>query len=131
MHSSRDSVRQIIGTFMGADLARPCWFHLLNMCGFRSDEAVLALRVGDNWQHVDEARVRHGHAGTMLAPELTHTMLNGLIPGIPLYLIIPTTTLFLRAGRAKELGFSFALNITGAGGGIWDFRASDAGWRVE
>jgi hypothetical protein len=48
-----------------------------------------------------------------------------------LYLIIPTTTLFLSAGRAKELDFSFALKITDAGGGIWDFRASDAGWRVE
>jgi hypothetical protein len=79
---------------------------------------------------MEEARIRHGHAGTSVAPQLTHAMLNGLIPGIPLYLIIPTTTLFLDASRAKELNFSFALNITGPGGGIWDFRASEAGWHA-
>ena len=44
---------------------------------------------------------------------------------------MPTMTLFLDAGRAKELDFSFALKVTGSGGGIWDFRASDAGWMVE
>jgi len=56
--------------------------------------------------------------------------LNGLVPGIPLYLTVPTTTLFLNASRARELDFSFALNITDPGGGIWDFRAADAGWQV-
>src|SRR5918993_5922680 len=51
-------------------------------------------------------------------------------PGIPLYLIVPTTTLFLNAARAKELDFSFALNTTDPGGGVWEFRASDPGWQV-
>src|SRR6185369_14871297 len=99
MYSSRECVRQLIGTMTDADLARPAWFHLLNMRGFRTAQAVLAFGVGHTWQHLEEARVRRGHAGTMLAPELTHAMLNGIIPGIPLYLIMPTTTLFLNAGR--------------------------------
>jgi len=66
----------------------------------------------------------------MVGPEVTHTMLDGIIPGIPLFLHMPTTTLFLDAGRAKEQDFSFALNITGPGGGLWAFFASDEGWQV-
>jgi hypothetical protein len=131
MYESREYVRQVMGTLTDADLARPAWFHLLHMRGFRTAEAVLSFGVGHTWQHLEEARVRHGHAGSMLGPELTHSMLNGMIPGIPLYLIMPTTTLFLNAARAKELDFSFALNITSPGGGIWDFRASSVGWQVE
>jgi hypothetical protein len=131
MHGSREYVRQVMATLTDADLNQPAWFHLLNMRGFRNAQAVLAFGVGHTWQHLEEARVRHGHDGTIVGPEVTHAMLNGIIPGIPLYLIIPTTTLFLDASRAKELDFSFALHITGSGGGIWDFRASDAGWMVE
>jgi hypothetical protein len=59
-------------------------------------------------------------------------MLDGTIPmpRIPLYLNMAGTTLFLDAGRAKEQDFSFALEITGPGGGIWAFHASDEGWQV-
>lgn len=131
MRNSRDYVRQVTAKLTDADLAKPAWFLLLNMRGFRPAQVALAFCVGHTWQHLEEARVRHGHAGTMVGPELTHTMLDGNIPGIPLYLIIPTTALFLDASRAKELDFSFALNITGPGGGIWAFRASDEGWQVE
>lgn len=130
MHDSREYVREVMATLTDADLARPAWFHLLNMRGFRTAEVALTFGVGHTWQHLEEARVRHGHARTWVGPELTHAMLNGTIPGIPLYLVMPTTTLFLDAGRAKELGFSFALNITGPGGGLWDFRVSDTGWQV-
>ena len=130
MYNSREYVRQVTAALTDADLAKPAWFPLLNMRGFRTAQVALAFCLGHTWQHMEEARVRHGHAGTFVGPELTHAMLNGLIPGIPLYLIIPTTTLFLDASRAKELGFSFALNVTGPGGGIWDFRASEAGWQV-
>jgi hypothetical protein len=130
MHKSRDYVRQITANLTDADLAKPAWFPLLNMRGFRTAQVALAFCAGHTWQHMEEARVRHGHAGTMIGPELTHAMLKGLIPGIPLYLIIPTTTLFLDARRAKALDFSFALHVTGPGGGLWDFRASDAGWQV-
>lgn len=130
MRSSRDYVRQVTAKLTDADLAKPAWFPLLNMRGFRPAQVALAFCVGHTWQHLEEARVRHGHAGTMVGPELTHTMLDGNIPGIPLYLIIPTTALFLDAGRAKEQDFSFALNITGPGGGIWAFHASDKGWQV-
>ena len=131
MYKSREYVRQVSAALTDADLANPAWFPLLNMRGFRTVQVALAFGVGHIWQHMEEARVRHGHAGTMVGPDLTHAMLNGTIPGIPLYLVIPTTTLFLDAGRAKELNFSFALNITGPGGGLWDFHASDAGWRVR
>jgi hypothetical protein len=131
MYDSREYLRHVIATLTDADLARPAWFHLLNMRGFRTAQTALAFGVGHTWQHLEEARVRHGHNTTRVGPELTHAMLNGTIPGIPLYLIMSTTTLFLNAGRAKELDFSFALNITDPGGGIWVFRASDAGWQVE
>ena len=130
MYNSRETLRQVMANMTDADLARPAWFHLLNMRGFRTLQVPLAFGVGHTWQHLEETRVRHGHAGTMVGAELTHAMLNGTIPGIPLYLIMPTTTLFLNASRAKELGFSFALNITDPGGGIWSFRASDSGWHV-
>jgi hypothetical protein len=130
MYNSREHLRQVTATLTDADLARPAWFHLLNMRGFRTVQAVLAFGVGHTWQHLEEARVRHGHNGTMVGPELTHAMLNGTIPGIPLYLIVPTTTLFLDASRAKELDFSFALKVTDPGGGIWSFRPSDTGWHV-
>ncbi|MEO8354462.1 MAG: DinB family protein [Chloroflexota bacterium] len=130
MYESREYVRQVTAGLSDADLLKPAWFPLLNMRGFRSAQVALAFCAGHVWQHMEEARVRHGHPGTLVGPELTHAMLNGTIPGIPLYLIIPTTTLFLNAGRAKELGFSFALNITGPGGGLWDFRVSDTGWQV-
>ena len=131
MQVSRDYVRQVTAQLTDADLARPAWFPLLNMRGFRTAEVALAFGLGHTWQHLEEARIRHGHEGTMLKPELTHAMLNGTIPGIPLYLIVPTTTLFLNAARAKELDFSVALNITGAGGGIWTFRSADGVWQVE
>ena len=130
MRNSRDYVRQVTAKMTDADLAKPAWFPLLNMRGFRSAEVALAFCAGHTWQHMEEARVRHGHAGTMVGPEVTHAMLDGLIPGIPLYLHIPTTSLFLDAGRAKEQDFSFALNITGPGGGLWAFHASDEGWLV-
>ncbi len=130
MHNSRDYVRQITATLTDADLSKSAWFPLLNMRGFRSAQVALAFCAGHTWQHMEEARVRHGHAGTMVGPELTHAMLNGTFPGIPLYLIISTTTLFLDASRAKEQDFSFALHVTGPGGGMWDFRASDTGWQV-
>jgi DinB family protein len=131
MYISREYVRQVSAALTDADLANPAWFPLLNMRGFRTAQVALAFGAGHIWQHMEEARVRHEHAGTMVGPDLTHAMLNGTIPGIPLYLVIPTTTLFLDAGRAKELNFSFALNITGPGGGLWDFHASDAGWQVS
>ncbi|HSK86861.1 MAG TPA: DinB family protein [Anaerolineales bacterium] len=130
MYESREYVRKVTAGLTDADLANPAWFPLLNMRGFRSAQVALAFCAGHVWQHMEEDRVRHGHAGTLVGPELTHAMLNGAIPGIPLYLIVPTTTLFLDAGRAKDLDFSFALNITGPGGGLWDFHASDTGWQV-
>ena len=130
MHNSREHLRRIMSNLTDVDLARPAWFHLLNMRGFRTIQVPLAFGVGHTWQHLEEARVRHGHAGTMVGAELTHAMLNGTLPGIPLYLVMPTTALFLDAGRAKELGFSFALKITDAGGGTWSFRPSDSGWHV-
>ena len=131
MYSSRDYVRQVTAALTDADLANPAWFSLLNMRGFRSVQVALAFCAGHTWQHMEEARVRHGDTGTLVGPELTHAMLNGAVPGIPLYLIVPTTTLFLDAGRARDLDFSFALDVTGPGGGIWSFRASDTGWQVE
>ncbi len=131
MYSSRDDVRQVADRLTDSDLARQAWFPMLNMRGFRPAKVSLAFCAGHTWQHLEEARVRHGHAGTRVGPELTHAMLNGTIPGIPLYLIIPTTALFLDAGRARELDFSFALEITGPGGGMWSFRASEEGWQVE
>jgi hypothetical protein len=130
MYESREYVRQVTAGLSDADLVKPAWFPLLTMRGFRSSQVALAFCAGHVWQHMEEARVRHGHPGTLVGPELTHAMLNGTIPGIPLYLIIPTTTLFLNAARAKELDFSFALHITGFGGGLWDFRVSDTGWQV-
>lgn len=131
MYTSRDYVRQVTAALTDADLVNPAWFPLLNMRGFRSVQVALAFCAGHTWQHMEEARVRHGHAGTWVGPELTHAMLNGAIPGIPLYLIVPTTTLFLDTGRARDLDFSFALNVTGPGGGVWAFRASETGWQVE
>ena len=130
MRASRDYVRQVTAKLTDADLAQPAWFPLLNMRGFRPAQVALAFCAGHTWQHLQEARVRHGHAGTMVGPQVTHAMLDGPIPGIPLYLNVAGTTLFLDAGRAKEQDFSFALNITGQGGGIWAFHASDDGWQV-
>jgi hypothetical protein len=130
MYESREYVRKVTAALTDADLAKPAWFPLLNMRGFRSAKVALAFCAGHVWQHMEEARVRHGHAGTLVGPEVTHAMLNGTVPGIPLYLIVPTTTLFLDAGRAKELDFSFALKITGPGGGLWEFHASDTGWQA-
>ncbi len=131
MYTSRDDVRKVIAKMTDADLAKLAWFPMLNMRGFRPAQVALAFCAGHTWQHMEEARVRYGHAGTMVGPELTHAMLNGTVPGIPLYLIIPTTALFLDAVRAKELNFSSALEITGPGGGIWAFRASEKGWQVK
>lgn len=131
MYESRESIRKVTAALTDNDLTRSAWFPLLNMRGFRSNHLALEFCAGHIWQHMEEARVRHGHVGTLVGPELTHAMLNGTIPGIPLYLIIPTTTLFLDASRAKELDFSFALNITGPGGGLWDFHTSGTGWQVE
>lgn len=130
MYNSRASVRQVTAALTDADLANPAWFPLLNMRGFRTVQVALAFCAGHTWQHMEEARIRYGHPGTSVGPELTHAMLNGLIPGIPLYLIVPTTTLFLDPGRAKELDFSFALRVTGPGGGLWHFHASDGRWQV-
>jgi hypothetical protein len=131
MYTSRDYVRQVTAKLTDADLDRPAWFPMLNLRGFRPAKVGLSFCAGHTWQHMEEARLRYGHAGTMVEPELTHAMLNGTFPGIPLYLVVPSTTLFLDAGRARELEFSFALNITGPGGGIWAFQASDVGWWVE
>lgn len=131
MRSSREYVRQVTTKMTDADLTKPAWFPLLNMRGFRPAQIALAFCAGHTWQHLEEARVRYGHGGTIVGPELTHAMLDGVIPGIPLYLPVPATTLFLDAGRAKEWDFSFALNITGPGGGIWEFFVADEGWQVE
>jgi hypothetical protein len=132
MHESREYVRQVTAQLTDADLAKPAWFPMLNMRGFRPAQVALGFCMGHTWQHLEEARVRHGHAGTMVRPELTHVMLDGNIPipGIPLYLNVPGTALFLDASRAKEQDFSFALKITGPGGGLWAFRASDEGWQI-
>jgi hypothetical protein len=130
MHASREYVRQVMTALTDNDLAKRAWFPLLNMRGFRSAEVALAFCAGHVWQHLEEARVRHGRAGTVVGPELTHVMLNGMVPGIPLYLIVPTTTLFLDARKAHELDFSFALSITSPGGGLWKFQATDTGWQV-
>ncbi len=131
MHSSREYVREVTATMIDADLAKPAWFPLLNMRGFRSAQIALAFCAGHTWQHLEEARVRYGQSGTLVGPELTHAMMNGIIPGIPLYLPVPATTLFLDADRAKKWDFSFALNINGPGGGIWEFFVADEGWQVE
>jgi hypothetical protein len=131
MYNSRDYVRRVTAKLTDADLAKPAWFPMLNMRGFRPAQVALAFCAGHTWQHMEEARIRHGHTGTMVGPELTHAMLNGNIPGIPLYLIIPSASLFFDAARAKELNFSLALEITSPGGGIWAFRAFDKGWQVE
>lgn len=131
MRESRDYVRQVAANMTDADLTRPAWFSLLTMRGFRPARVPLGFCVGHTWQHMEEARLRHGHAGTMVGPQLTHLMLDGIIPGIPLYLQMSGTTLFLDAARARELDFTFALNITSPGGGIWAFQAADEGWQVQ
>lgn len=133
MRDSRDYVRKVIATMVDDDLANSAWFPLLNMRGFRPAQVALGFCLGHTWQHLEEARVRYGLAGTLLGPELTHAMLDGNrpVPGIPLYLTIPGTTLFLDAAQAKEQDFSFALNITGPGGGIWSFRPSNRSWHVR
>lgn len=133
MRNSRDYVRQVTAKLTDADLTKPAWFPLLSMRGFRPAQVALGFCAGHTWQHLEEARVRHGHVGTMVGPEVTHAMLDGNIPipGIPLFLTIPGTSLFLDAGRAREQDFSFALNITGPGGGIWTFHATDEGWQVR
>lgn len=132
MRASREHVRQVIAGSSDADLAKPAWFPLLHMRGFRPSIVNLGFCIGHTWQHLQEARVRHGHAGAIVGPQLTHAMLDGTmpVPGIPLYLNVPGTALFLDVGRAREQDFSFALNITGPGGGIWAFQASDEGWQV-
>ncbi len=130
MKASRDYVRQVTASLTDADLARPSWFPLLNLRGFRPAEIALAFCLGHTWQHLEEARVRFGRGETRVEPELTHVLLDGDVHGIPLFLKIPSTTLFLDAGRAKQLNFSFALHITGPGGGIWAFHASGEGWHI-
>ena len=82
--------------------------------GFRNAQVPLAFGMGHTWQHLEEARVRYGQAGTRVRPELTHAMLGGTIRRIPLYLILPTTALFLDAGLAEEVDFSFALKHHGS-----------------
>jgi hypothetical protein len=131
MHSSRDRIRRITAEMTDVDLSRSAWFPALNMRGWRSAEIALNFCLGHTWQHMEEARVRHGHAGTMVGPDLTHALLAGDAFGIPGYLKVPTTTLFLDSEQAHELDFSLALDITGPGGGIWSFRASEDGWLVE
>jgi DinB superfamily len=131
MRGSRDYIRQVLSGLTDGDLANPAWFPMLNMRGFRPAEVPLGFCIGHTWQHMEEARVRSGHTGIMIGPGLTHTMLKGIIPGLPLYLPVSTTTLFLDANRAKERDFSFALDITGPGGGLWTFYAADQGWHIE
>lgn len=131
MLESRDYVRQVVAKMTDADLAKPIWFPMLTMRGLRPAQVALGFCLGHSWQHIEEARVRYGHAGTMIGPELTHAMLDANIPGSIVYLNVPSTTLFLDAGRAKEQDFSFALNITGPGGGIWAFHPTDQGWQVK
>ncbi len=130
MHGSRDGVRRILAGLSDTDLDRPAWFPLLNMRGFRPAKVGLAFCTGHTWQHLEEARIRYGRAGTLVGPELTHEMLNGTVPGIPLYLIVSTTGLFLDAFKARELDFSFGLHITDPGGGMWAFQAGEEGWQV-
>lgn len=122
MCDSRDFVQRVTANLTDADLAKPAWFPLLSMRGFRPAQVALGFCVGHTWGHMEEARVRIGHPGTMVNPQLTHAMLDGNIPG---------TTLFLDASRAREQNFSFALNITGPGGGTWAFQATDEGWQVS
>jgi hypothetical protein len=131
MRASRDYVRQVTAGLSDSDLDRPAWFPLLNLRGFRPARIALGFCIGHTWQHMEEARVRFGHAGTLVDPGLTHQMLDGGDPTIPLYLKTSATTLFLDAARAKALDFSFALHITSAGGGIWAFHPAEGGWRIE
>lgn len=133
MRGSRDYVRRVLANLTDADLAKPAWFPLLNMRGFRPAMINLGFGIGHTWQHMEEARVRHGHVGTMVSPELAHTMLDGNtpVPGIPLYLVVPSTSLFLNASRAYDEDFSFAFNITGPGGGIWIFKPAGQNWHVQ
>lgn len=133
MRDSRDYVRRVIRNLGDGALDKAAWFPMLHMRGFRPARVPLGFCVGHTWQHLQEARVRHGYAGTIVEPALTHAMLDGNLPvaGIPLYLNVPATSLFLDARRANEADFSFALEITGQGGGLWSFHASEAGWQVK
>ncbi len=132
MRNSREYVRRITAGLSDADLAKPAWFSLLYLRGFRPALVNLGFCIGHTWQHLQEARVRHGHASAIVGSDLTHAMLDGTrpIPGIPLYLNVPATALFLDADRAQEQDFSFALHITGPGGGMWAFHPTDGGWQV-
>ena len=122
MLDSRDHVRRVIANMTDDDLARPAWFSLLSMRGFRPAQVALGFCINHTWGHLEEARVRLGRTGTMVGPELTHAMLGMNIPGM---------SLFLDAGRAQEHDFSFALDITSAGGGTWTFTAADEEWQVN
>ena len=53
------------------------------------------VKNGSEWEKDSEQNTFfvHCHAGTMIGLALTHDLLNGTILGIPLYLIVPTTTL--------------------------------------
>jgi hypothetical protein len=130
MYASHEYVSQVMTALTDKDLAKPTWFPLLNRRGFRSTEVALAFGTGHVWQHIEEARVRHGRAGTLVGSELTPVTLNGMVPGIPLYLIVPRTTLLIDARKAHELDFSFALSITSPGGGLWKFHVTDTDWQV-
>ena len=73
MYQGREYVRQVTAGLSDAELAKPAWFHLLHMRGFRSIEVALAFCAGHAWQHMEEARVRHGHAGKLVRPEFPYT----------------------------------------------------------
>lgn len=132
MRDSRDYVRRITAGLSDTDLVKPAWFSMLYLRGFRPALVNLGFCIGHTWQHLQEARVRHGHVGAIVDPDLTYAMLDGTMPvsGIPLYLNVPAIALFLDAGRAREQDFSFTLHITGPGGGIWAFHADGDGWQV-
>lgn len=122
MQASRETIRRIATEMTDADLARPAWFPLLTMRGFRPAQVALGFGVGHTWGHLEEVRLRLGHAGAMVTPEVTHTMLGINIPGI---------SAFLDADRARERDFSFAIEITSLGGGTWRFKAANQGWQVD
>jgi hypothetical protein len=122
MHASRDHVRRIAAAMTDADLAEPAWFQVGPFRGWRPAQVPLGFSLVHTWGHLEEARVRLDHLEAMVGDEVTHALLD---------LSVSVLGVILDAGRARELDFSFAVDITDPGGGTWVFEATEHGWQVN
>jgi hypothetical protein len=118
LRASQEAVRQAVFAIGEDNLNAPVWLPMLRVRGWRTLKTVLEYNFWHHWLHFMEAHLRHD--GSL--PDLPASWMNRALDFYMDYIAGQ-----MNVEKAAGIRFTWVLELTGTGGGVWTFTiANDA-----